>query len=292
MSISWPPLPGQTVAPVWNGQEFVIGAERSKVLCYHETKSGWNHPLTLLHEEAAGEHHYIDRASRQNAVDALAPVLRRRNPVILEVGCSSGFFLEDLRRKTSEACLIGSDFISEPLYRLAERLPGTPIVQFDLTKCPLDDDSVDAVVMLNVLEHIQDDREALRQVHRILRPGGLAFIEVPAGPHLYDFYDKHLMHFRRYRLEDLKSLAQETGFSVQRASHLGAFLYPVFSLVKKRNRRRETNLTETEREALVSGQIAHGSSSPFLHAVMKLELTLGKHFRYTRGIRCLVTLTK
>ncbi len=57
--------------------------------------------------------------------------------------------------------------------------------------------------MLNVLEHIRGDALALRQVHRILRPGGVVVIEVSAGPKLYDVYDELLMHHRRYRLPSL-----------------------------------------------------------------------------------------
>ena len=50
-----------------------------------------------------------------------------------------------------------------------------------------------------MLEHVEDDQAAIRQVYRILQPGGVAVIEVPAGPDLYDIYDRQLMHHRRYR---------------------------------------------------------------------------------------------
>ena len=96
---------------------------------------------------------------------------------------------------------------------------------------------MDAVVTLNVLEHIDDDERALRQIHRILKPGGLAVIEVPAGPQLYDVYDKLLMHHRRYTLCGLSRLARTVGFELLTQSHLGVFVYPAFWLVKQRNKR-------------------------------------------------------
>ncbi len=290
--IHWPLLSENQPAPIWTGTDFLIGTERRKVLCYHERTSGWNKDLTRMHEDITGAHHYIDRASRQQAIDALAPLLKHPHPVLLEVGCSSGFFLEDLRSKAKHATLVGSDFIGEPLQELAGRLPGIPILQFDITHCPFGDSSFDGIVMLNVLEHIENDLEALKQVYRILKPGGLVVIEVPAGPHLYDFYDQHLMHYRRYQSKSLKSLAEKAGFQVERVSHLGFFLYPPFALVKKINRIRGKKMSESERQSKVSRQIRKGNTNRFMYALMKMELALGKYLNYPVGIRCLMTLKK
>jgi SAM-dependent methyltransferase len=63
------------------------------------------------------------------------------------------------------------------------------LLHFDLRHCPLPDGSFDGVILLNVLEHIKEDAAALRQIARILKPGGIAAIEVPAGRGLYDIYD-------------------------------------------------------------------------------------------------------
>ena len=93
-------------------------------------------------------------------------------PIILEVGCSSGFLLREMRAAIPQAMLIGSDFISGPLEALHQSMPDLPLLQFDLVQCPLPSDSIDAVVALNVLEHIEDHQGALRQMFRILRPGG------------------------------------------------------------------------------------------------------------------------
>ncbi len=108
-----------------------------------------------------------------------------------------------------------------------------PLLQFDLRDCPLPDNSVDAVLMLNVLEHIDHDGLAMHHVRRVLRPGGVAVIEVPAGPELYDVYDELLMHYRRYTARGLRSLIEGCGLEVVRFTHLGALLYPAFYVVKR-----------------------------------------------------------
>jgi len=75
--------------------------------------------------------------------------------------------------------------------------------------------SFDTVVCLNVVEHVQDDLQALRNVWEVLEPGGHAIILVPNGPGLYGSLDEVLGHFRRYTREQLVSVCEEAGFHVE-----------------------------------------------------------------------------
>jgi ubiquinone/menaquinone biosynthesis C-methylase UbiE len=213
-------------------------------------------------------------------------------PIILDVGCSSGYVLQEIRKSLPQAALIGSDYINAPLVELAKRMPDLPFLQFDLRRCPLPDACVDAVTALNVLEHIDRDEEALRQIYRILRPGGIAHIEVPAGPHLYDIYDKHLMHHRRYRLGDLTAMTQRVGFKVLKASHLGFFVYPAFSLIKKRNQRRMATGQASDEAQQVKTHIRESRGSILMQVLTGLESWLAPLTTFPIGIRCLLVLRK
>jgi SAM-dependent methyltransferase len=270
--------------PEWVGGGFRLGQHFVPVLEYSENFSGWSDDLTALHEDAAGEAHPIDVASRKDALRQLRTSLSMKAPCILEIGCSSGFMLKKMKLALPDATIVGADVVREPLYRLAKELPSVPLFRFDLLQCPLPADSFDAIVMLNVLEHIEDDISALAQVHRILKPGGIAVIEVPAGPHLYDAYDKALNHFRRYSISELKAKFQIAGFSVERQSHLGFFLYPVFAMVKRRNQRQKC---QENANTLVKEQASKTSSSRLLKLAIAMEQVLGKWFSYPTGIRCL-----
>lgn len=294
MNFEWPIPHGYHEKPFWTGKDFTVAGQEISVIKYTEDSSGWDDSLTAFHEsEASHGNHYMDKASRHHALHQIKGVLGRQGVVILEIGSSSGYFLRDLKFVAPTAFIIGSDCISEPLERFAENIPNIPLIQFDLTKCPLPDSSVDAVVLLNVLEHIEDDEKALKQLYRILKPGGIAVIEVPANPKLYDFYDELLKHYRRYNLETLMFISEKVGFRLLNKSHLGFFIYPFFKFVKIRNKRKK-NKNLTEKQLNVKNMIGFGGSIAnfLLYVLMLSELTLGTVIRYPFGVRCLLTLKK
>jgi SAM-dependent methyltransferase len=290
MDYPWPVPPGFTEKPVWTGREFRIGDTYSSILVYEVAASGWTDELTEFHEETAGSDHFIDRASRQHALEQLG-YLKSDAPIVLDVGCSSGFMLRLMREQLPHAAIIGSDFVRRSLENLATDLPDVPLLQFDLMRCPLPDNSVDAVILLNVLEHIKDDSAAMLQVYRILKPGGIAVVEVPSNPRLYDVYDKMLMHYRRYSLGALQEIARNVGFNIITQSHLGFFLYPGFWLTKMRNKRFLSDESVVH-EQVVAQNIHSTARNRMFHELMRVELSIGRRIAYPFGIRCLMTLGK
>jgi ubiquinone/menaquinone biosynthesis C-methylase UbiE len=279
----WPPLAG--ARPTWTGNGFVVNGRPAAVLAYTATDSGWTDDLTLMHEQYAGVDHPIDRMSRRQAVASVRKYLAGSHPVILDVGCSSGLLLTDLRAAFPSALVMGSDFLPGPLERLAAQTPDIPLLQFDMLRCPLPDASVDAITMLNVLEHISDDHEAVRQVVRILKPGGLLVVVVPAGPHLYDVYDEYLHHHRRYTAAGLTALLASCGLRILQRSHLGFLVYPAFAATKRRNQR-HSQASADEKRRIVKANIMNTRSSPLLRAAFQLEGWLGRVASFPIGIRC------
>ena len=259
-TFAWPLFKGSAIRPIWTGQGFDVGGTHCNVLCYDQHESHWSPALTALHEADAGRDHPIDLASRRMAIRSLRRFGTRPDPLLLDVGWSSGFLLEQLRMEWPEARLIGSDYLPEPLHDLASRLPEVPILQFDLTTCPLPDACMDGVTALNVLEHIKDDMQALIQIRRILKPGGVVHVEVPSNPDLYD---------------------------ILQGTHLGFFVYPLFATIKHRNRDKITWSAE-RKQTWISSQIRKTRRSPGLQLVLALELGLGRWFSYPVGIRCVV----
>ena len=274
---------GQAFIPEHDGIKFVYGDSASPVLEYSENFAGWSDDLTALHETAAGDSHPIDLASRSDAIKQVSQALPSGRGVIMEIGCSSGFLIKDLVNAFPLAVVIGADVVKEPLFKLANALPGVPLIRFDLLQCPLPNACVDVLVMLNVLEHIENDDLALKNAYKLLKPGGSLIIEVPAGQYLYDSYDKQLQHFRRYSSSELKIKLEAAGFVVSRRSHLGFFLFPAFAAVKLLNK------IHTQSKTVVHEQAARTSSSRLVAFAMRLETKLANFLYFPVGIRVLMT---
>jgi len=288
----WPLI--DDVAPEWTGRGFIVGNRECVVLDFEAGESGWSEDLTRFHEETAGEgFHPIDVASRRRARAALKRHVHSDSAgtVLLEAGCSSGFLLRELIHDWPDSLVIGSDYLPGPLHALAARIPELPLLRFDLVRCPLPSSSIDGIVLLNVLEHIEDHRGAVEQVARLLKPGGVAVLEVPAEPGLYDIYDRYLHHFRRYRLSELRELVTGAGLTMVEQSHLGFFVYPAFAAVKLRNRR-WLDAPEAVQRDKVERAIKTSGQGPLLRWVMNIEEGLARFVRYPVGIRCVAVAVK
>jgi SAM-dependent methyltransferase len=219
----------------------------------------WSDDLEQLHEESSRDH-FLDVWTRRALLDGVRPALRA-DAVVLDAGCSSGYLLDDLRRAVPRATLLGVDLVAAGLRRAHELVPDAQLLLADVCDLPVLDGVVDAVVSANLLEHVADDRAALRELLRVLRPGGLAGIVVPAGPSTYDYYDAFLGHERRYGRRELAGKAREAGFEVLRDTHIGSLIYPAFWAVKQRNRRKHPHPSEAERVALVERDIERTTDS-------------------------------
>lgn len=283
-----PPPEGFSSAPKWDGQNFVFADRHIPVLEYSENFTGWSDDLTTLHEEAAGNSHPIDLASRSDALTQVKKFISCDSAVIMEIGCSSGFLLRDLATSFPKATIVGVDVVKEPLYQLARNFPGIPLLRFDLLRCPLPDKSVDVLIMLNVLEHIEDDVGALQKAFNLLTPGGVLIIEVPAGQILYDAYDKELHHFRRYSIAELQRKLVKVGFKIRRKSYLGFLLFPAFAAVKLLQKW----FTPPQNKQVVRKQAGRTSKNIFLKLVMQFESRYLSKFRLPFGIRSLVVAMK
>ena len=93
--------------------------------------------------------------------------------------------------------------------------------------------SVPYIIALNVLEHIEDDREAVKLLHKKLIPGGRLFIFVPAFKVLFSSMDRKVGHVRRYSRTKLTGLLTETGFTIEKAHYydcLGFFATLLFKI--------------------------------------------------------------
>ena len=163
--------------------------------------------------------HSLAAAPRFNRwmAETIAPQVGRR---VLEIGAGIGNLTRMLVAR--RACYVATDIDPEHLARLKTRFqhrPNLEVAQCDLARAadfrPFAG-RMDTVVCLNVLEHVEDDRGALRNIHGALAPGGRAIILVPHDQRIFGTLDTALGHFRRYSHEELRARMEEAGFHVER----------------------------------------------------------------------------
>jgi SAM-dependent methyltransferase len=90
----------------------------------------------------------------------------------------------------------------------------------------------DVVLLLDVIEHLDDDAAALRAARDMPAPGGTLMVTVPAYPSLWSAHDVVLGHRRRDRASGLRAVVQTAGFTVTHLSYLNALLLPGAALVR------------------------------------------------------------
>ncbi|MCP5114715.1 MAG: class I SAM-dependent methyltransferase, partial [bacterium] len=171
--------------------------------------------------------------------DTIRPFLGER---VLEIGAGIGNLSRHLapRRKA----YIASDIDTEHLARIRSRLQHRPNLEVRLCDLSKPEDfealaeSLNSVVCLNVVEHIEDDLAALRHLHSALRPGGRAVVLVPQGQGIYGTLDEALGHFRRYSKDELQRKMEQCGFRVDRVLEFNRISRPGWYITGKILRKR------------------------------------------------------
>jgi SAM-dependent methyltransferase len=248
----------------------------------------WSDELETLHEESTRQH-FMDVWTRAAILGRLGPL--PPGPVICDLGCSSGYLLEELQGAHPDAFLVGLDLVAAGLREAHRNVPAARLLQADVCALPFQDASIDAVVSANLLEHVGDDVGALRELRRVLRPGARGVLVVPSGPDTYDYYDRFLGHERRYGRGELAAKARGAGLEVELDMHLASLLYPAFWLVKQRNRRRHDDLRGEALAARVARDIANTRDSRLGRVLAALERSLtGAGVRLPFGVRGLTVV--
>ncbi|MCY7394117.1 MAG: class I SAM-dependent methyltransferase [Leptolyngbyaceae cyanobacterium CAN_BIN12] len=119
----------------------------------------------------------------------------------LEVGCGTGFVLSGIEQACSQLALFGSEVFATGLGFAAHRVSRATLFQMDARLIIPFVDKFDVVGAFDVLEHIQQDVEVLKQMHQAIQPGGGIVITVPQHPWLWSQLDDIGHHVRRYRAE-------------------------------------------------------------------------------------------
>jgi SAM-dependent methyltransferase len=168
------------------------------------------------------------RARRRILNDVIARLELPSSASIVDVGCGTGGNLPMLE---THGEVVGVEY-SPTGAEFARTRTSCPIVEGSATATSLDGGAYDLATMFDVLEHLEDDVAGLREVHRILKPGGTFLFTVPAFMMLWSAHDVALHHHRRYRRPKLRKGLEETGFEVDWISYYNTSLFPPVATVR------------------------------------------------------------
>lgn len=222
------------------------------------------------------EAHWWYRALHRLVFDTLERELPDwHERTILDAGCGTGAILKQLGNPEKN---IGVDLAPEVISFCHER--GLHNVrQADICALPFPDASFDAVICSSVLYHqwVKDVAGAIRELHRVLRVGGLLLVNVPAFQFLHSAHDDAVMTARRFRKNEIRALLLENGFAVQRLTYWTTLLFPLALLA------RSLGASKTGRDFPADGK-SFGFSNFLFAKAMSFELGLLKRISLPFGV--------
>jgi SAM-dependent methyltransferase len=147
---------------------------------------------------------------------------------ILDAGCGSGRNMVDLQNYGE---VTGIE-LSPPSVQAARAREVGEVVEGSVLEMPFADASFELAVSLDVIEHLQDDVGALRELRRVVAPGGRLLVTVPAYQWLWSRHDVINHHHRRYNSTTLLSAAQSAGWRAERTTHFNSLLLPLAAAMR------------------------------------------------------------
>lgn len=186
----------------------------------------------------------------------------------LEIGCGTGFVLEEVSRSFPHALISGSEIQSAGLSFATARVPSAEFLQMDAKRMPYRAE-FDVIGAFDVLEHIKEDEDVIKEIRNALVDGGGAIFTVPQHPWMWSSADEYACHVRRYRVGELREKLMRMGFRVKMETSFVSLLLP--AMVASRWMKKDVPIHDINAELKLSKLI----NQSFL-GVMAVERSLIK----------------
>ncbi len=174
------------------------------------------------------------RALHSHVERALSDADLPEAAVVLDAGCGTGGLIRRLSGQHPGWKWTGVDLSPAACRFARDRAePTTEIKEASVTELPFPDASFDAVVSADVLYHVADDAAALREFARVLRPGGVVVINVPAYGWLWSYHDEAVHSCRRYGRREVLAKLGAAGFSGAEATFWNTLPFPLIVARRK-----------------------------------------------------------
>jgi SAM-dependent methyltransferase len=176
-----------------------------------------------LQTHRAEDRHWWYRGRRTVLEGVIAQLRLPARARILDAGCGSGRNMVEFAR---HGTVTGIE-LSETSVVLARERDAGDVVEGSVLEMPFPADSFELAASLDVVEHLEDDLAALRELRRVVAPGGALLVTVPAYQWLWSGHDEINHHHRRYTRNSLLRVAREAGWEPVRTTYFNSLLLPV-----------------------------------------------------------------
>jgi len=228
------------------------------------------------------ETHWWYRALHQLILQTLAAELPDwRDKKILDAGCGTGAILQRLGNPTKN---VGVDLAPEAIAFCHERGLNN-VQQGDICALPFADASFDAVICSSVLYHqwVGDVAAAVREMRRVLRPGGLLLINVPAFRFLHSAHDDAVMTAHRFKKPEIRKLLLDQNFAIRRLTYWTSLLFPLAVVARTFGGSQMGRDFEDKEPSILQRTLAQ---------IMTVELQLLNRFSFPFGVALLAVAKK
>jgi len=205
---------------------------------------------------------------------------------ILDVGCGSGATLRKLEKYGHAT---GID-VSEEAVKFCKLRGCQDVHKIGKQGLFFEDYTFDAVVALDVIEHIADDCAALSEYYRVTKQNGILVVTVPAYNCLWGAHDEINHHKRRYVANELRNKVEKTGFAVERLTYFNTLLFAFVLLA--RMGQRVTKMINGRYEAASDLKLYHSGINDFLKTVFFLESGFLRKYDFLFGVSLLCVAKK
>jgi len=207
----------------------------------------------------------------------------RRHDHVLDVGTSAGTNLR-LLRDLGFTSVTGLDLSPDAIRFCAENGYGT-VRRGDITDMPFRAETFSLVLATDIIEHVDDDRRALQEIRRVLKPGHPALITVPAFPELWGFQDIVSKHKRRYRMRALVDHIRQAGLVPDQSFHFNYLLFaPIFLARQLMKLRPPSVQSESEINTPLVNRL--------LSSIFAFDIRTAEHFRPPFGVSILLLVRR
>ncbi len=214
-------------------------------------------------------------------MDCIAHLIPQgKDLTILDAGCGPGNMLD---RLSSRGAVTGTD-LALPALSFCVKRGYKRIASSRLDVLALKSERFDLVTAIDVLEHMPDDAAGLREIHRVLRPGGIAVITVPAFQVLWGDHDDIYGHYRRYRVSQVAALMATSGFEVVKLSYFQPLYFVPLLLFRRWKRATQRNNSGRPIEQRDDFVAVPAWLNTVLTRLMVAEKYYLRHFKFPFGV--------